>query len=371
MLDRTDRHCRAFFRLFSRHVRLYTEMVVVGSIMHGDRERFLRFDPCEHPVALQLGGCDPEALSFCAQLAEQWGYDEVNLNIGCPSDRVKSAQFGACLMAQPQLVADCIERMVSRVAIPVTVKTRIGIDHRDSYEHLASFINTVSDAGCRHFIIHARKAWLKGLSPKQNRNLPPLRYDRVYRLKQDFPSVQFTLNGGITSVDQIEHHLSRVDGVMAGREAYQNPWIIKEIDDYFFACDESSSGRLAPVQSRRDIVHAYLPYVEKQLSKGVYLGRMTRHMLGLFHAQPGAKRWRRYLSEHGAKKNAGIEVIHEALKWVDADANANANAAPMGARHHAHDGVNGGAGYGRYAGRSCASCARGIHAVHGDNASAN
>ena len=329
MLDLTDRHCRAFFRLFSSNVRLYTEMVVVGSIIHGSRERFLGFDPCEHPVALQLGGRDPGKLGFCAHLAEQWGYDEVNLNIGCPSDRVKGAQFGACLMAEPQLVADCIERMVNSVAIPVTVKTRIGIDHCDSYEHLVSFVNAVSNAGCRHFIIHARKAWLKGLSPKQNRNLPPLHYDRVYRLKKDFPSVRFTINGGITGIDQIKTHLSKVDGVMAGREAYQNPWIIKEIDDYFFASNnlpgsKPGSSRSVQAHSRLDIVQAYLPYIEKQLSKGVYLGRMTRHMLGLFHAQPGAKRWRRYLSEQGAKKNAGIEVIHAALKLVDADADVNA-----------------------------------------------
>ncbi len=313
MLDLTDRHCRAFFRLFSNNVRLYTEMVVTNSIIHGDRERFLGFADCEHPLALQLGGCVPEKLGFCAQLAQAQGYDEINLNIGCPSDRVKSAQFGACLMAKPQLVADCIARMVDSVTIPVTVKTRIGIDHQDSYEQLASFIDSVSNAGCQHFIVHARKAWLKGLSPKENRTLPPLQYNRVYRLKADFPDIQFTLNGGITCITQIERHLSKVDGVMIGREAYQNPWFIKQIDQHF------SPDSIQNSHSRKDIVMAYLPYVEKQLHQGVYLRHMTRHMLGLFYAQPGAKIWRRYLSEWGVKKNAGIEVIDNALNLIDAE----------------------------------------------------
>lgn len=336
MLALTDRHCRAFFRLFSSNARLYTEMVVASSIIHGNRERFLGFDSSEHPLTLQLGGRDPDALGFCAHLAEQWGYDEVNLNIGCPSGRVKNGQFGACLMAEPQLVADCVERMLDRVAIPVTVKTRIGIDHCDSYEYLSSFVDSVANAGCRHFIIHARKAWLKGLNPKQNRNLPPLHYERVYRLKKDFPSVQFTLNGGITDIQQIENHLAKVDGVMAGREAYQNPWIIKEIDDYLFANGFSGAYRSAPAHTRRDIVQAYLPYVEKQLSQGVYLSRMTRHMLGLFHAQAGAKVWRRYLSEQGVKKNAGIEVIQQALKLVDEYDNVNSLRADYQAQH-SHD----------------------------------
>jgi len=298
---------------------LYTEMVVVGSIIHGDRDRFLGFDSSEHPVALQLGGCDPGKLALCAQLAEERGYDEVNLNIGCPSDRVKSAQFGACLMARPHLVADCVNEMISRVSIPVTVKTRIGIDDQDSYEHLAGFINTVSEAGCRHFIVHARKAWLTGLSPKENRTVPPLHYDRVYKLKQDFPDTAFTLNGGITTIDQIEGHLPKVDGVMIGREAYQNPWILKEIDDRFFEFGNSELSGVPKINTRRDIVDSYLPYIENQLSKGVYLRHMTRHMLGLFHARGGAKSWRRYLSEYGPRKNAGIEVIHEALKFVDED----------------------------------------------------
>jgi tRNA-dihydrouridine synthase A len=319
MLDLTDRHCRAFFRLFSGNFQLYTEMIVVGSIIHGDRDRFLGFDSSEHPVVLQLGGCDPGKLGICAKLAEERGYDEVNLNIGCPSDRVKSARFGACLMAQPQLVADCVSEMIGCVSIPVSVKTRIGIDDQDSYEYLAEFIDTVSRAGCRHFIVHARKAWLTGLSPKENRTVPPLHYDRVYQLKEDFPGIAFTLNGGITSIEQIEKHLPRVDGVMIGREAYQNPWILKEIDDHFFKDDTSVIPDGKGIHSRREIVNAYLPYVERQLSQGVYLRHMTRHMLGLFHGQGGAKGWRRYLSEYGPRKNAGIEVIQEALKFVDAD----------------------------------------------------
>ena len=308
MLDLTDRHCRAFFRLFSSTVRLYTEMVVVESIIHGNRERLLGFEPCEHPVVLQLGGCDSGKLKFCTQLAQQWGYDEVNLNIGCPSARVSNAKFGACLMAKPQLVADCIERMINSVSLPVSVKTRIGIDHQDSYEQLAQFVDTVANAGCQHFIVHARKAWLNGLSAKENRTLPPLHYNRVYRLKADFPNIQFTVNGGITSIAQIGHHLTQVDGVMIGREAYQNPWIIKQIDAYFSPHNEPNES------SRQDIVEAYLPYVEKQLCQGVYLHHMTRHMLGLFQSQPGAKNWRRVLSEQSVKKNAGPEVIHNALK---------------------------------------------------------
>ena len=319
MLDLTDRHCRAFFRLFSGNIRLYTEMVVVGSIIHGDRDRFLGFDSSEHPVALQLGGCDPGKLGFCSRLAEERGYNEVNLNIGCPSDRVKSAQFGACLMARPWLVADCVGEMISCVSIPVTVKTRIGIDDQDSYEHLAKFIETVSQAGCKQFIVHARKAWLTGLSPKENRTVPPLHYNRVYKLKVDFPDIAFTLNGGITSIGQVENHLPKVDGVMIGREAYQNPWILKQMDEHFFKNEDPALPGVRTFNTRREIVDAYLPYVERQLSHGVYLRHMTRHILGLFHGQGGAKGWRRHLSEYGPRRNAGIEVIQEALKFVDTD----------------------------------------------------
>lgn len=314
MLDLTDRHCRAFLRQLSTEFRLYTEMKVVESILHGDRERFLEFDPSEHPVALQLGGSNPEKLTFCATLAEQWGYDEVNLNVGCPSDRVKNAKFGACLMAEPQLVSDCIKSMLDSVSIPVTVKTRIGIDDLDQYSDLVEFVGKVRESGCENFIIHARKAWLKGLSPKENRTIPPLHYDRVYKLKEDYPELNIVINGGISTIDEIQKHLTFVDGVMMGREAYQKPWLIKEIDQHFFA------DTVPEIKTRIDAVNAYLPYVEQQLSKGIYLHHMTRHMLGLFHGQTGAKGWRRYLSEHGSKKTARIEVIQHALKFVQDNA---------------------------------------------------
>ena len=318
MLDMTDRHCRAFLRLFSPNFKLYTEMVVVGSIIHGDRQRFLGFNETEHPVALQLGGSDPKKLAMCSELAEQWGYDEINLNVGCPSDRVKNAQFGACLMASPDLVSDCVKSMIDCVSIPVSVKTRIGIDDMDSYEHLTHFIQIVEKSGCRDFIIHARKAWLKGLSPKENRTIPPLHYETVYNLKRDFPELNITINGGISEIDEIAIHLEHCDGIMMGREIYQNPWKLKEIDEHFFP-DENIT-QLTKAKTRSDYVHAYLPYIESQLSKGIYLRHMTRHMLGLFHGQPGAKSWRRYLSTYGPRKGAGLEVIHEALKFVDDNA---------------------------------------------------
>ena len=319
-MDLTDRHCRAFLRLFSKNLRLYTEMRVVGSILFGDRAGFLEFNECEHPVILQLGGSDPKQLAQCARFAEQWGYDEVNLNVGCPSDRVKSATFGACLMAQPTLVAECVAAMKAAVSIPVTVKTRIGIDDQDSYEELVDFIGEVNRGGCEHFIVHARKAWLHGLSPKENRTIPPLHYDRVYQLKRDFPALGFTINGGITDLDQSQAHLKWVDGVMIGREAYHNPWILHDIDARFYpessrTSTEDSSG----IQTRFDIVEAYLPYVESQLSRGVYLRHMTRHILGLFHGQPGAKSWRRYLSEYGPRKGAGLDVITTALQFVEVE----------------------------------------------------
>ena len=314
MMDWTDRHCRAFLRLFSPNIRLYTEMRVVGSILFGDRDGFLEYDPSEHPVILQLGGSDPVQLARCAEFAQQWGYDEVNLNVGCPSDRVKNATFGACLMAYPDLVADCVAAMKAVVDIPVTVKTRIGIDHQDSYELLVKFIQTVAGKGCEHFIVHARKAWLTGLSPKENRTIPPLHYDRVYKLKQDFPHLRFTINGGITEVGQVDTHLKNVDGVMIGREAYHNPWLLKNLETHFFGAEHRNGE--TNIQSRFDIVQAYIPYIESQLAKGIYLRHMTRHILGLFHGQPGAKSWRRYLSEHGPRKGADIDVIHSALEFV-------------------------------------------------------
>lgn len=309
MMDWTDRHDRYFLRLLSRHTRLYTEMVTTGAVLHGDRERLLGFDPAEHPLALQLGGSDPSELARCAVLAEDWGYDEVNLNVGCPSDRVQSGRFGACLMAEPELVADCVAAMIAATQLPVTVKTRIGIDHRDSYEELARFVSLVADAGCRTLIVHARKAWLQGLSPKENREIPPLNYPTVYRLKADFPELAVVINGGILDLEAAETHLQRVDGVMLGRAAYQNPYLLASVDRRLF-------GDPAPIADRREIVQRLLPYVEQQLARGVYLHRITRHILGLFNGQPGARQWRRYLSEHAPRREADAGVIRQALARV-------------------------------------------------------
>lgn len=330
MLDVSDRHFRVFMRLLSKRVKLYTEMIVSGAILHGDTERLLGFQQREHPVALQLGGSDPTQLAECARIAAQFGYDEVNLNVGCPSSRVNHAQFGACLMEKPELVAQCMAAMREAlestksspnqieteipIPIPVTVKTRIGIDDHDSYEYLAEFIQRVSQSGCEHFIIHARKAWLNGLSPKQNRNLPPLCYDRVYRLKQDFPQFRFVINGGITTLTQALEHLQHVDGVMVGREAWHNPWLLHEVDQVIFNDPAPAS---SAVKTRVDAVQAFRPYVEQQLAQGVYLRHMTRHMLGLFHGQPGARAWRRHLSEHAPKSGAGLEVIDTALQMIN------------------------------------------------------
>ena len=314
MLDLTDRHCRALLRLLSKRVRLYTEMVVTGSVIYGDRDRFLGFSAVEHPVALQLGGSDPQQLKQCAELAEQYGYDEINLNVGCPSDRVKKGMFGACLMAYPDLVAECVGEMVAAVSVPVTVKTRIGIDNHDSYEALHRFVNLSAGAGCQHFIVHARKAWLKGLSPKQNRSVPPLHYDTVYRLKRDFPEVGFTLNGGVVSLSQAHDHLKIVDGVMIGRQAYHDPWMLCGVDSAIYGDPD----HCLPA-TREEVVKQYLPYIEEQLSRGVYLRHMTRHMLQLFLGQPGARSWRRHLSEYGPRKGAGLEVVEQALAFVSHD----------------------------------------------------
>ncbi|MFO1433665.1 MAG: tRNA dihydrouridine(20/20a) synthase DusA [Candidatus Competibacteraceae bacterium] len=309
MMDWTDRHERYFLRLISRHARLYTEMVTTGAIIHGDREHLLGYDPAEQPLALQLGGSEPALLAECARIATAWGYAEVNLNVGCPSDRVQTGRFGACLMAEPALVADCVAAMAAATTVPVTVKTRIGIDDRDSYEALAQFISTVAAAGCRVFIIHARKAWLRGLSPRQNREIPPLRYDVVERIKADFPELRIVLNGGITSLEQAARHLSDLDGVMIGRAAYHNPYLLAEVDRRFF-------GDTRPMPSRRQIVTAFLPYVERRLAYGVPLNAMTRHILGLFQGRPGARAWRRYLSEQSHYRGAGVEVIEAALRQV-------------------------------------------------------
>jgi tRNA-dihydrouridine synthase A len=311
MMDYTDRFFRYFMRLISRRTLLYTEMVASGALLHGDAQRFLEFDPSEHPVAIQLGGSEPEALARCARMAEQQGYDEVNLNLGCPSDRVQSGRFGACLMAEPALVADCVRAMVEAVSVPVTLKTRIGIDHQDSYEALTGFLGRVSEAGCRSFTIHARKAWLQGLSPKQNREIPPLRYDLVYRLKRDFPELEICINGGIRSLEAALEHLQQVDGVMIGREAYHNPWLFSQADSLVFRDPR-------PAPSRHQVLEAFLPFVERELSRGNSLQFITRHILGLFQGQPGARAWRRHLSENAHRRGAGPEIILEAARRVAA-----------------------------------------------------
>ena len=309
MLDWTDRHCRYFLRLLSRPTLLYTEMVTTGAALHGDRERLLAYDPAEHPLALQLGGCDPGELARCARIAADFDYDEVNLNVGCPSDRVQSGRFGACLMAEPELVADGVAAMRTTVNLPVTVKTRIGIDDRDSYEALTDFVGRVASGGCEVFIIHARKAWLRGLSPKENREIPPLRYDIVYRLKRDFPDLTIILNGGLRNLDQAEDELRRVDGVMIGRAAYENPYLLADADRRFFGSD-------TPLPSRHQVIRAFLPYVENQLQQGTPLHCMTRHVLGLFQGIPGARAWRRHLSEHAHRRGAGVEVLEAALRQI-------------------------------------------------------
>lgn len=309
MLDWTDRHCRYFLRLISRHTLLYTEMVTTGALIHGDRERFLRYDEAEHPVALQLGGSDPAELAACARMGAEWGYDEINLNLGCPSDRVQSGRFGACLMAEPALVADCIAAMKAAVAIPVTAKTRIGIDDRDSYAELVTFFAALVEAGCDAVIVHARKAWLQGLSPRENREIPPLRYDWVYRLKEAFPSVPIALNGGVTTLQQASELLARVDGVMIGRAAYQTPWLLADADRIIF-------GDLHPVPTPHEVLDALTPYVERQLAAGVPLNSITRHILGLFQGRPGARAWRRTLSEQAHRAGAGIAVLHAAAAQV-------------------------------------------------------
>lgn len=309
MLDWSDHHCRFFWRQLTRQALLYTEMVTTGALIHGDRERFLHFNPEEHPVALQLGGSEPADLARCARWAQDWGYDEVNLNCGCPSDRVQSGLFGACLMARPQLVADGVRAMRDACTIPVTVKHRIGIDHMESYGELLDFIGPVAEAGCEVFIVHARKAWLQGLSPRENREVPPLNYPRVYRLKHDLPHLTIVINGGIQTLAECRHHLQRVDGVMIGREAYQNPWLLAELDRELFGMDN-------PVQSRDDVIVALLPYVERQLARGAHLNHITRHILGLYQGVPGARKFRRYLSENAYGKTAGPEVLTEAVRLL-------------------------------------------------------
>ena len=309
MMDWTDRHCRAFHRVLTRHALLYTEMLTSGAVLHGDRDHLLGFDPCEHPVALQLGGSHPAELAEAARIGEQYGYGEINLNVGCPSDRVQSGTFGACLMAHPVLVADCITAMGKAVTVPVTVKCRIGIDDQDDERDLDRFIDIVAATGCQTFIIHARKAWLQGLSPKENRDIPPLNYDRVFRLKQRCNDLKIIINGGITTLDECTAHLKQVDGVMLGRAAYKTPWALADVDETFF-------GDAPAVNDRAQAVEAYLPYIERQLAKDIYLSRITRHMMGLFHGQPGGRLWRRHLSEYAHKPDAGIHTIEAALDQI-------------------------------------------------------
>jgi len=309
MLDWTDRFCRFFLRLISQRTLLYTEMVTTGALLQGDHERFLKFDAAEHPVALQLGGSDPKQLALAAKMGEQWGYDEINLNLGCPSDRVQSGRFGACLMAEPELVADCIKAMCDSVSIPVTVKQRIGIDNLDSYQLLCDFVGKLSQAGCKIFIVHARKAWLQGLSPKENREIPPLDYATVHQLKKDLPDLEIIINGGFTSLDQCTEQLALVDGVMLGREAYRNPWILADADKRLFGAD-------AAITTRDEVITKLLPFVENEIAAGVPLNRITRHILGLYHGQPGARKWRRYLSEHSHLHNADGKVLEKAANLV-------------------------------------------------------
>jgi tRNA-dihydrouridine synthase A len=309
MLDWTTSHCRYFYRLLTKHTVLYSEMVTTGAIIHGDRQRHLSFNEEEQPIALQLGGSSPEDLALCSKTAEDYAYNEVNLNVGCPSDRVQNGRFGACLMAEPQLVAECVEAMRSATILPVTVKSRIGIDDLDSYDALVNFIEVVSSAGCETFIVHARKAWLSGLSPKQNRELPPLRYDIVQQIKQDFPQLEIIINGGVTGLEQTKELLQTLDGVMIGREAYHNPYLLAEVDNLLYQ-------RNAAIKTRHEIVLELIPYIQDQLRKGVKLHSITRHILGLFHGIAGARAWRRELSEKAPKAGADEKVVLQALNLV-------------------------------------------------------
>ncbi|TMJ17983.1 MAG: tRNA dihydrouridine(20/20a) synthase DusA [Alphaproteobacteria bacterium] len=310
MMDWTDRHCRVFHRLMTRRARLYTEMLTSGAVIHGDRARLLGFDASEHPVALQLGGSDRVDLAVSAKIGEDFGYDEINLNVGCPSDRVKDGRFGACLMAEPELVATCVGAMKRAVKIPVTVKCRIGIDDQDAELALDALARGVIAAGADMVIVHARKAWLNGLSPRENRDIPPLDYDRVYRLKRALPDMPIIINGGIASVAEAKHHLAHVDGVMLGRAAYQEPWRLLSVDPEIF-------GEPAPFAAMKDVFEAMMPYIERELAKGTRLHSIVRHFVGAFHGVPGARAFRRHLAENGVKRAAGIEVLRDAITLVD------------------------------------------------------
>jgi tRNA-dihydrouridine synthase A len=312
MMDWTDRHCRAFHRQLTGRALLYTEMVTTGAILHGDRERLLGYSDVEHPVALQLGGSDPADLAASARIGADLGYDEINFNVGCPSDRVQSGRFGACLMREPELVADCMAAMIDAVDVPVTLKCRIGVDDQEPEESLFGLVDRCAAVGVKTVIVHARKAWLQGLSPKENRDIPPLDYGLVYRLKAQRPDLTVVINGGIASLDDAEAHLAHVDGVMLGRAAYHDPGILGEADRRIFGHAQADVGGF-------EAVEAYRAYVADQLAKGVHLAAMTRHMLGLFHGRPGARAWRRILTVGGVKPGAGLEVIDEALAAVEPD----------------------------------------------------
>ena len=310
MMDWTDRHCRVFHRLLTRRARLYTEMVTTGAIIHGNRQRLLGFDASEHPVALQLGGSEPGALALSAKIGEDFGYDEINLNVGCPSDRVQDGRFGACLMAEPALVGDCVAAMKRAVRIPVTVKCRIGIDDQDPEVALFALARTVVDAGADALIVHARKAWLHGLSPKENRDLPPLDYDLVYRLKAAMPGVPVAINGGIASLAEAESHLERVDGVMLGRAAYREPWRLLAVDPELF-------GEAPPHATMKGALEALVPYIDCELARGARLHSITRHLIGAFQAVPGARAFRRHLAENGVRPGAGVSVLRDAIALVN------------------------------------------------------
>ena len=309
MLDCTDRHARYFLRLLSRRAVLYTEMITANAIIHGDRDRHLLFSEQEHPLVLQLGGSEPTAMAEAANIGVSYGYDEININVGCPSDRVQNGSFGACLMAMPDTVAACVEAMRAKVDVPISVKTRIGIDDADPYTQLERLVQAVVAAGCDTLTVHARKAWLKGLSPKENRNIPPLDYERVYTLKKEHPDIEIIINGGIVNLQQCTEHLQKVDGVMLGREAYRNPWLLASIDHVIY--NETLTER-----TRESVVNEMRPYIAKQLENDIYLNHISRHMTGLYHGQPGARRWRRTLSEKSCRAGAGLEVLDEALAYI-------------------------------------------------------
>jgi len=305
MLDCTDRHARYFMRLISRNAVMYTEMVTTGALIYGDTARFLDFNTAEHPVALQLGGSEPKAMAQCAEMAQKWAYDEVNINVGCPSDRVQSGSFGACLMQDPQLVAENVQAMQSAVDIPVTVKTRIGIDDQEPREALWRLTEAVAEAGCKTLLVHARKAWLQGLSPKENRDIPPLDYELVYQLKQDFPELEIVINGGIKTIQESQQHLTQVDGVMLGREAYSNPYMMSPVDQVLY-------GDAQKVLTRQQVLDHYIDYCQEQLAKGVRFNHLSRHIIGLFHGQPNSRAWRQYISEHAHLPDSGVHVLQEA-----------------------------------------------------------